>query len=212
VRRAPTRKAASRAGSVTSGATTWCRWPSCQDLQDLNRQLLEACARDDQRTTVGKPASKLELWSPEQPLLRPAPTGSLWPKGWRCRFRLFPVRRVRGQNRLSTSLRGTAGGSPCSALIVLAGVGSLEARLDWHRRAQSARGCGVRVRGQRRQRRRSQHLESVGGRRSNPPRLHEPSAQQRHRSPRRSSPPAVGAPRLTSTTRSAFICWPPVRG
>ena len=39
--------------------------PSCRDLQDLNRQLLEACARDDQRTTVGKPASKCEFWSQE---------------------------------------------------------------------------------------------------------------------------------------------------
>ena len=47
--------------------------PSCRDLQDLNRQLLEACARDDQRTTVGKPASKCQLWSQEQPLLRPLP-------------------------------------------------------------------------------------------------------------------------------------------
>ena len=47
--------------------------PSCQDLQDLNRQLLEACTRDDQRTTVGKPASKLELWAHELPLLRPLP-------------------------------------------------------------------------------------------------------------------------------------------
>lgn len=47
--------------------------PTCQDLADLNRQLLEACARDNQRVTVGKPASKLELWSHEQPLLRPLP-------------------------------------------------------------------------------------------------------------------------------------------
>jgi transposase len=47
--------------------------PSCKDLQDLNRQLLEACARDDRRVTVGKAASKLELWGHEQPLLRPLP-------------------------------------------------------------------------------------------------------------------------------------------
>jgi transposase len=47
--------------------------PSCQDLLDLNRQLLVACDRDDQRVTVGKPTGKLELWSQEQPLLRPLP-------------------------------------------------------------------------------------------------------------------------------------------
>ena len=47
--------------------------PSCDDLQDLNRQLLEACRRDGQRITAGKPASKLELWGHELPLLRPLP-------------------------------------------------------------------------------------------------------------------------------------------
>jgi transposase len=47
--------------------------PSCRDLQDLDRQLLEACLREDQRVAVGKPASKLELWSQEQAQLRPLP-------------------------------------------------------------------------------------------------------------------------------------------
>ncbi|HEX6351194.1 MAG TPA: IS21 family transposase [Candidatus Dormibacteraeota bacterium] len=47
--------------------------PSCRDLRDLNGQLLEACARDDERITVGKPASKSALWSHEQPLLQPLP-------------------------------------------------------------------------------------------------------------------------------------------
>jgi hypothetical protein len=47
--------------------------PSSQDLQDLNRQLLEACLREDQRVAVGKLASKLELWAQEQARLRPLP-------------------------------------------------------------------------------------------------------------------------------------------
>ncbi|HLB76373.1 MAG TPA: IS21 family transposase, partial [Candidatus Dormibacteraeota bacterium] len=47
--------------------------PECRDLAELNRQLLEACAREDERVPVGRQESKLEAWLLEQPELRPLP-------------------------------------------------------------------------------------------------------------------------------------------
>jgi transposase len=47
--------------------------PECRDLGDLNRQLLEGCAREDRRVPAGKQVSKLEAWLQEQPRLLPLP-------------------------------------------------------------------------------------------------------------------------------------------
>ena len=47
--------------------------PECQDLSDLNRQLLDACAREDGRVPAGKQETKLEAWLLEAPELRPLP-------------------------------------------------------------------------------------------------------------------------------------------
>jgi hypothetical protein len=47
--------------------------PKCSDLLDLNRQLLEACARDDQRVPFGRTETKLVTWASEIAKLRPLP-------------------------------------------------------------------------------------------------------------------------------------------
>lgn len=44
--------------------------PECRDHLHLNRLLLEACARDDQRVPAGRTESKLSSWALEQPELR----------------------------------------------------------------------------------------------------------------------------------------------
>lgn len=47
--------------------------PECEDLQELDRLLLEACRRDDLRTTIGRDRAKIELWAEEVVRMRPLP-------------------------------------------------------------------------------------------------------------------------------------------
>jgi hypothetical protein len=48
--------------------------PECRDLDDLNRQLLESCSREDERIPEGRQITKLEAWQEEKPRLLPLPT------------------------------------------------------------------------------------------------------------------------------------------
>ena len=47
--------------------------PECEDHRDLDRMLLEACRRDDRRTTIGQDRAKIELWAEEVVRMRPLP-------------------------------------------------------------------------------------------------------------------------------------------
>ena len=47
--------------------------PECNDLRDLNRRMLDACGRDDQRVPFGRTETKLVTWSSEISKLRPLP-------------------------------------------------------------------------------------------------------------------------------------------
>lgn len=48
--------------------------PFAEDFDDLNRQLLEHCARDDQRRIVGRRQTIIEDWARDREALRPLPS------------------------------------------------------------------------------------------------------------------------------------------
>jgi transposase len=71
-------KGASEKGGVEGGVGRYRRnslvpVPFAESFDDLNRQLLEHCSRDDQRRIVGRRQTVTEDWAHERELLRPLP-------------------------------------------------------------------------------------------------------------------------------------------
>jgi hypothetical protein len=74
----PGEKGAHEKGGVEGGQGHFRRnqlvpIPVCRDHNELDRQLREACLRDDQRVTIGQSHPKIVLWTHELPCLLPLP-------------------------------------------------------------------------------------------------------------------------------------------